>query len=60
MSKGVMSVEIALDIWKWPFPETSSISNESPGNDFQHARGNEGGRHFQMSSISTLTGDGLR
>ena len=52
-----MSVEMALEIWKWRLSWTSSISSRSVGNDFQQPLGNEGSDHFQMSSISTPTGD---
>ena len=55
-----MSMEIALDIWKWQFPRLLRIFSSSVGNNFQQSRGNQGTRHFQMSSISTPTGDGLR
>jgi hypothetical protein len=38
----------------------SCIFSISAGNDFQQARGNQGMRHFQMSSMSAPTGDDLR
>jgi hypothetical protein len=52
----LMSMEIALDIWKWRFLWPLRISSMSVGNDFQRPRGNQGFRHFQMSSISTPYG----
>src|SRR5712671_3264331 len=42
-----MSGEMALEIWKWRLPWTSSISSRSVGNDFQKPLGNEVFRHFQ-------------
>jgi hypothetical protein len=52
-----MSVEMALDIWKWRLYWTSSISSRSVGNDFREARGNQRNRDFHMFTISTPTGD---
>jgi hypothetical protein len=52
-----MSAEMTLEMWKWPFPWTCSISSRSVGNDFPHSRGNHGNRYFQMSTIFTPTGD---
>jgi hypothetical protein len=51
-----MSVEMALDIWKWRFSGPLRIFSMSVGNDFQQPLRNEGARHFQISSISTLRG----
>jgi len=51
-----MSVEIALEIWKWRLSWTLCISGGSVGNDFQQPLGNEGFRDFQMSSTSTPYG----
>jgi hypothetical protein len=48
-----MSMEMALEIWKWRLFWTFSISSRSVGNDFQQPRGNQGFRHFHMSSTST-------
>jgi hypothetical protein len=55
-----MSMEMGLDIWKWRFARPCRISSISVGNDFQEPRENHGMRHFQMSSMSTPTGDGVR
>jgi len=51
-----MSVEMALEIWKWRLSWTSSISSRAVGNDFQEARGNKRNRDFQMSTIFTPYG----
>jgi hypothetical protein len=51
-----MSAEITLEMWKWPFPWTSCISTRPVGNDFQKPCGNQGGRHFHMSTISAPYG----
>ena len=52
-----MSVEMTLETWKWRLPWPLCISGMSAGNDFQQPRGNQGMRHFQMSSTSAPTGD---
>ena len=49
-------MEMALDIWKWRLSWTSSIFSRSFGNDFQKPRGNQGSRHFHISTISTPYG----
>ena len=51
-----MSVEMTLEIWKWPPLWTSCISTRPVGNDFQQPRGNHGNRHFHMSTIFTPYG----
>jgi hypothetical protein len=51
-----MSVEMALEIWKWRLPWTSPISSSRVGNDLQQPRGNQSFRHFHMSTISTPYG----
>src|SRR6516164_3073767 len=52
----LMSVEMALDIWKWPFPWTCPTSSRWLGNDLQEPVGNKGRHHFQMSGTSTPKG----
>jgi hypothetical protein len=42
-----MSMEMALEIWKWRLPWTSSISSRSVGNDFQQPLEIDAFRHFQ-------------
>ncbi len=54
-----MSAEMALEIWKWRLPWTSSISSSPVGNHFQQPRGNKRNRHFHMSAISTPYGGPL-
>ena len=51
-----MSVEMALEIWKWRFFPVFGISGRSRGNDFQQPRGNQRNRYFQMSTNSTPYG----
>src|SRR6266436_4253959 len=51
-----MSVEMALEIWKWRLPWTSSISSRSVGNDFQQPLGNEVFRHFRCPTFPTPYG----
>ena len=46
-------LRLALDIWKWRSASASAFAAALAGNDFQQARGNEGLRDFQISSIST-------
>ena len=51
-----MSMEMALDIWKWGFPWPLRIFMGLAGNDFQQPHENQGMRHFRMSSISVRRG----
>jgi hypothetical protein len=46
---------MALEIWKWPFPWSSSFPPHR-SEMIQQLRGNHGGRHFHMSTISTPYG----
>src|ERR1700730_7297864 len=52
-----MSVKMALEIWKWRVPWTTTISSRSVGNDFQQPLGNEVFRHFQCPTFPPPTGD---
>jgi hypothetical protein len=52
----LMSVEMALDIWKWSFPWTCPTSSRWLGNDLQEPVGNKGRRHFQMFGTPTPKG----
>ena len=52
----LMSGEMALDIWKWPFPWTCPTSSRWLGNDLQEPVGNKGRHHFQISGTSTPKG----
>jgi hypothetical protein len=55
-----MSTEMDLEISKWQVLWTLWISSRPVGNDFKEPRGNQGNRHFHMSTISTpLRGTGL-
>jgi hypothetical protein len=49
----VHALKLALDIWRWRSASASAFAAALVGNDFQQARGNEGLRDSQISSIFT-------
>jgi NAD(P)-dependent dehydrogenase (short-subunit alcohol dehydrogenase family) len=53
---GVKAVPILADVGKKAEVEALAARALSVGNDFQQPRGNQGFRHFHMSTISTPTG----
>jgi hypothetical protein len=57
LPSGTAQSEMALEIWKWRLPWTSSICSRPVGNDLQQPLGNEVSRHFQCPAFPPPTGD---